>query len=830
MIPNSECTNKHINKIQSNPSSFIDLNLQKTTPLNISVASNNSFRKKATQVFTTNTQVHKITETVSNFSQPTHRYATSSSILVNGEATTCLIDTGAFTSFISASYFKTRSLSLRPLTVKKQWITANGSPIHVTGETQLTLTFGALEITATFVIAKHLAHDLIIGVDILKPNRFIVNYDDNILTCQSVSVPIQSVTPVKTQLIHANSSIKLLPNTTDIIWVKCDLPNVNLLVNTCGRIKSTPTVVTMCTEGTHEHHIPIHLANTTPSAIHINRGDVIASVSEANILCSINSENDFDTFILRETNNFDTVNSITPSRPWKPSERIKNNNKNLTTDQKHALNRLIDEYYMVFARNDEDIGRIPDSYGTHEVHITSDIPIKQRPYNTPHAKERIVNESLDKMLKMKIIEPSDSDWASPIVLVRKPDGSERFCVDYRKLNAVTIKDSYPMPHVESKLNKLYACKFFTSLDCISGYWQIRLSERAKKLVAFTTTKGLYTFNFMPFGLCNANATFQRVIEKVIYNLVNSSAYVDDILTYSKTFDDHLIHLKALFDRLKTANIKIKTSKCHIASDNIMFLGYRITSDGVCIDDSRIKSLKNYPKPTKTKNVKEFLGLTGYYRQFIKNYADIVDPLNNLTRKNVKFTWCDKCDRSFQTLINYLSEKPILAFPNFDAPFYLSTDASQVGIGAVLSQKDEHQREHPVYFTSRSLTDAERRYSTIERELLAIIYSTEKFKYYLSGRKFTILTDHNPLVYLNSIKISSDRLTRWRLKLAEFDFNIVYKKGKANANADAMSRINIGEKPEAIKDDLHTLFSISPEPFETISDTQLFESLNSIIFK
>jgi hypothetical protein len=178
----------------------------------------------------------------------------------------------------------------------------------------------------------------------------------------------------------------------------------------------------------------------------------------------------------------------------------------------------------------------------------------------------------------------------------------------------------------------------------------------------------------------------------------------------------------------------------------MFLGYRITSEGVCIDDSRIKSLKNYPKPTKAKNVKEFLGLTGYYRQFIKNYADIVDPLNNLTRKNVKFTWCDKCDHSFQTLIKYLSEKPILAFPNFDAPFFLSTDASQVGIGAVLSQKDENQREHPVYFTSRSLTEHERRYSSIERELLAIIYSTEKFKYYLSGRKFTIITDHNPLVY------------------------------------------------------------------------------------
>jgi hypothetical protein len=279
------------------------------------------------------------------------------------------------------------------------------------------VTFGELEITAIFVIAKQLAHELIIGVDILKPNRFILNYDDNILTCQSLSVPIQSITPVKTQLIHANFSIELLPYTTDIIWVKCVLPNVNLFVNPLGQIKSSPTVATMSTEGTHKHHIPIHLANTAPSAIHINRGDVIASVSEANILCSINSGNDFDAFILRETNNFEAVNSITQSRPWKPSERIKTNNKNLTTGQKHALNRLIDEYYMVFARNDEDIGRIPDSYGKHEVHITSDIPIKQRPYNTPQAKEKIVNASLDRMLKMSIIEPSDSDWASPIVLV-----------------------------------------------------------------------------------------------------------------------------------------------------------------------------------------------------------------------------------------------------------------------------------------------------------------------------------------------------------------------------------------------------------------------------
>jgi hypothetical protein len=233
-------------------------------------------------------------------------------------------------------------------------VTANGSPIHVIGETQLTLSIGVLEITANFVIAKQLAHDIIIGVDILKPNNFIVNYDNNTLTCLSHSIPIQTITPIKTHLIHSNCSIDILPNTTDIIWIKYDFTNVNLLVSPLGRLKCSSTIVTKCTEGTYKDHIPILLTNTSPIPIRINHGDAIASISEAQILCSINSENDFDSFILHEMKHSESINSITPSRPWKPSERIKINNKTLTTDQKKSLNRLIDDYYMIFARNDED--------------------------------------------------------------------------------------------------------------------------------------------------------------------------------------------------------------------------------------------------------------------------------------------------------------------------------------------------------------------------------------------------------------------------------------------------------------------------------------------
>ena len=229
---------------------------------------------------------------------------------------------------------------------------------------------------------------------------------------------------------------------------------------------------------------------------------------------------------------------------------------------------------MIFSRSYSDIGQIDKKYGQHDIKLNENTPISQKPYRTPFAKEKVINESIQKMLEMKVVEHSDSDWSSPNFLVKKSDGSERFCVDYRKLNDVTIKDRFPMPSIESKLNKLYGCKFFTSLDCTSGYRQISVSERAKQLIAFASTQGLFTFNYMPFGLCNAGATFQRVIEKIIKGVDNSTAYIDDLLTFSGSFDKHLEHLRTIFDRLKQCNVKVKTSKSKIACNEIMFLGYK----------------------------------------------------------------------------------------------------------------------------------------------------------------------------------------------------------------------------------------------------------------
>lgn len=440
--------------------------------------------------------------------------------------------------------------------------------------------------------------------------------------------------------------------------------------------------------------------------------------------------------------------------PWKPSSVIKIANKSLNSDQIRRLKGLIDKYSTCFSRNDEDIGVINEKYGKHDILLTDQTPVRQRPYRIPFAKEKVVEECIEKMIKINVIEPSNGEWASPIVLVKKPDGSERFCVDYRKVNERTEKDSFPMPCTEGKINKLNGCNFFSVFDCTSGYWQIKLTDRAKQISSFVCSKGLFSFNVMPFGLCNAGATFQRIMEVILAGLTNSTAYIDDILTFSTDFESHLAHLEKLLTRLKEANIKIKTRKCKVACDETLFLGYKITRKGVGIDESRVKAIKNYPRPKNQKQVKQFLGLAGYYRHFIPNFSDKAEPLNKLTRKNVKFKWDEKCERSFEMMIDSLTSTPILAFPDYKKPFHLATDASNTGLGAVLSQVDDNGKERVIYYASRTLNQAEKNYSTIERELLAIVFAVEKFKYYLYGTEFTITTDHNPLTYLNNLNHST----------------------------------------------------------------------------
>jgi hypothetical protein len=334
-------------------------------------------------------------------------------------------------------------------------------------------------------------------------------------------------------------------------------------------------------------------------------------------------------------------------------------------------------------------------------------------------------------------------------------------------------------------------KYFSTIDLASGYWQIGIEEADKEKTAFSTPKGHFEFNVMPFGLTNAPATFQKFMEYALTGLTMEQCliYLDDVIVFSSTFESHLIRLRNVFQKIRKAGLKLQPHKCHFAQLQVSYLGHTISASGVLPDDSKINTISSYSSPTNEKQLKQFLGLMNYYLRFVKGYAQLVKPLTQLLRKNEKFDWNSESQTVFEKLKQALSSPPILAFPDFTRPFTVYTDASDIAVGAVLSQI-LHGQERVIAYYSRQLRKAELRYSTIEKEALAIVAATKEFYPYLYGFSFTVVTDHNPLASLKHFKDVGGRITRWLLFLQQFDYSITYRPGKSNANADALSRIPV----------------------------------------
>ena len=372
--------------------------------------------------------------------------------------------------------------------------------------------------------------------------------------------------------------------------------------------------------------------------------------------------------------------------------------------------------------------------------------------------------------------------------MKKSDGTMRFCVDYRKLNQITKKDSYPLPRITEALDALGGARYFSTLDLRSGYWQVEMDNDSKEKTAFITHNGLYEFNVLPFGLCNSACTFQRLMTHVLRGLEWDIClvYIDDLILFSRTFEEHLLHLEQVFSRLREANVRLKPSKCHFVQPQVEYPGHIISAEGLRPNPWKVRAVKEFPVPTNTTGLKAFLGLCNYYRRFIKGFAKIASPLNKLTSKNVKFSWTPACQESFDTLKQALVSAPILAYPDFRLPFHLYVDASQTGIGLTLGQI-VNDKEVAIAYAGRDLNPAERNYSATEREALAVIDGIKRFQSYLQNAKFTIHTDHNALKWLMSLDDPRGRLARWTMLIQQFDFDIIHRPGTANGNADALSR-------------------------------------------
>lgn len=392
------------------------------------------------------------------------------------------------------------------------------------------------------------------------------------------------------------------------------------------------------------------------------------------------------------------------------------------------------------------------------------------------------------MLKAGIIEPSFSEWSNPIVMVKKPNGKYRFCLDFRKVNGVSKKDAYPLPNMNGILDKLRSARYISTIDLSQAYFQIPLAKESREITAFSIPgKGLYHFTRMPYGLTGAPAMFQRLLDKSIGSEMEPHvfAYLDDIVIVTPIFEEHLERLERVLSKIFAAGLTINPDKCEFCRSQVKYLGFIVQKERLTVDSDKVQPILEYPDPRNIKQLRRFLGMSSWYRKFIPQFATFSEPLTRLLNKNQRWEWAEDQNNAFEQIRSHLVVAPILSCPVFSIPFVLQTDASSVGIGAMLTQNISDV-EHIVAFASRALSDPEKKYSVTEQECLAVVWAIKKFRPYLEG--YTVITDHSSLQWLHNLRNPTSRLARWALELLEYDYEILHRKGALHHVPDALSRI------------------------------------------
>ena len=461
-------------------------------------------------------------------------------------------------------------------------------------------------------------------------------------------------------------------------------------------------------------------------------------------------------------------------------------NPQLTPNQWGKPTWLVGEYDSIF---DERPGRT--NVCQHAIDTGDSQPVKNRPRRLPPRWEEEINRQLDELLEQGLCRPSKSPWSSNVVLVSKKDGKQRFAIDYRKLNEVTKKDAYSVPQIQSILDKLHGYKYFSVIDISSAYWCVPVKDNGMEKTAFNTPRGLYEMTVMPFGLVNSQATFLRMMDCTLKGLKHTESYIDDCIIYSQTFEQHLVDLQEVLERMKQANIHIKYRKCQLGYDKVEFLGHSVSEEGRRPLTSAAEKLSNFPRPTSVKELQRFFGSLNFYRAYIPNLAELAVPLYRLTEKGATWEWSVDIEGTFRKLRDKLVKEPVmLAFPNWERNFTVETDASVRGIAGVLSQKDKHTGQlRPIDYFSSSLSPAQRNYSAGQLEAWALVAACRKWNVYLRGsEKVELITDHNPLRWLRKQRDPRHTFARWILELEEYDYEIMYRPGAQNLLPDYLSRV------------------------------------------
>ena len=452
--------------------------------------------------------------------------------------------------------------------------------------------------------------------------------------------------------------------------------------------------------------------------------------------------------------------------------------------QRKELAEVVTQYGEVF----------PDVPGKtnlveHDVDVGDSAPIKRHPYRVGPMKKGLLDKEVRYMLKNDIIEEGRSNWSSPCILVPKHDGGFRFCTDFRKVNDKTKSDSFPIPRIADCIDQIGNAKFVSTFDMLKGYWQVPLTQRAREISAFVTPSGLYQYKVMPFGMKNAPATFQRMVNKLVRDIDGCEGYIDDVVIFSDNWSDHIRQIERFFQIMREAKLTINLMKSEFGKATVKYLGHIVGQGQVRPLDAKIQSIVKFPIPTSRKELARFLGMAGYYRNFCLNFSEIAAPLTNLLSKKVKFVWTDDCQIAFDKVKLLLQKSPVLKSPDYEKPFKLIIDSSDVGTGSVLVQEASDGLDHPVSYFSKKFLKYQKNYSVVEKETLGLVLALEHFDVYLGSTPFKIkvYTDHNPLTFLKTMKNKNQRLVRWSLALQEYNLEIQHIPGSENVVADALSR-------------------------------------------
>jgi transposase InsO family protein len=703
-------------------------------------------------------------------------------VCVNGARLKGYIDFGS--TCVTLRESAAHQLSLQPSEKSSLPIKGfGGKVVYTLGEVVIQLTVDNIvrDVTAHVVPDWSQDVDILIGHPFTESASVVVVKDNNSLRFFQRLCAME-VNPVKKVALHPVTDVWVPPNHA-----------ANILVRPGGAYSGEVMVdAGVRSKEGQEHLIPrtvIRVAHNQPCYLPvINLADRDLIISSKRVIaratpCFPDSENE-------AVGGLRVNRTKTVERQPLPEADIQIGVVN--EDERRQLIKLLNEYRDCFAQDLTELGKAKSV--ELEINLSEEQPFTYRPYRLAEAEKKTVRKMINELLGSDVIEECQSPYASPILLVKKKDGQDRMCIDYRKLNSLTVKDRYPLPRIDDQLDRLSGYRFYTTLDLLSGYHQIPVAPESKKYTAFVTPDAQYCWNRMPFGVANGPSLFMRLMNKVLANHKHlAMVYLDDILIPSKTVQGGLKNLEEVLRLLRREGLTLNVRKCSFLATSVEYLGFEINAGTIKPGARKTKAVSEFARPQNVRQVRQFLGLTGYFRQFVKDYAFIAKPLTQLTKKDHPWTWDETTEVSFTALRDALVRRPVLVIYDPTRPTEVHTDASQDGIAGILLQKKDGKL-HPVSYYSRQTTPTEKKWHSYELECRAVVESIAKFRVYLLGIEFTVVTDCNALKTAGTKRDLVPRIGRWWLQLQEYKFTVDYRPGNRMQHADALSRNPVDDEP------------------------------------